>query len=155
MKAWARSWSMVIGAALCSAANAQDCSSLQIAEWLVGEWQTTRGEDRILERWQKVSAATFEGTGTTMRDSKVAESETVRLVVMEERVFYVAKVAQNPLPIAFALTQCDAGKLVFENPAHDFPKKLEYQLSAPDTLSVRVSDGKERGFTLTFKRQKG
>jgi hypothetical protein len=42
---------------------------------------------------------------------------------------------------------------VFENPAHDFPKKLEYQLTGPDTLAVRVSAG-ERACTPNFKRQK-
>jgi len=134
----------------CGAAQA-DCSSLQVAEWLVGEWQGTRGANRLVERWEKLSAQTFEGKGTTTRDAKVVESEELRLVLMEQRVFYVAKVAQNALPVAFALTQCDGQRLVFENPAHDFPKKLEYQLTGPTTFSVRVSAG-ERGYTLTFNR---
>jgi hypothetical protein len=42
---------------------------------------------------------------------------------------------------------------VFENPAHDFPKKLEYQLTGQETFTVRVSDGAERGFTLAFTRK--
>jgi hypothetical protein len=143
------------GAAICSTVSAEGCSSLQVAEWLLGEWQGTRGDSRMVERWQKASAETFEGRGTTSRAEKVTESETLRLVAMEQRVFYVAKVAQNELPVAFALTQCDTQRLVFENPAHDFPKKLEYQLTDRNTLSVRVSDGAQRGFTLTYTRKQG
>ena len=137
----------------CGAVRAQSCPNLQVAEWLVGEWHGTRGESQILERWQKVSGETFEGMGITRRGTTIVESETLRLVSMEQRVFYVAKVAHNDLPVAFALTQCEGQRLVFENPAHDFPKKLEYQLTGPDTLSVRVSAG-ARGFTLTYNRQK-
>ena len=144
---------MLLASMGCGAVQAQSCASLQVAEWLVGDWRGTRGESQILERWQKVSTETFEGLGKTQRGAQVVESETLRLLAMEQRVFYVAKVAHNDLPVAFALTQCDGQRLVFENPAHDFPKKLEYQLTGPDTLSVRVSAG-ERGFTLTLNRQK-
>jgi len=153
MKA-ARSLVLLVGAMAWGSANAEGCASLEVAEWLLGEWQGTRGASQLLERWQKASTETFEGMGTTTRSAKVVESETLRLVAMEQRVFYVAKVAQNELPVAFALTQCDARRLVFENPAHDFPKKLEYQLTSPDTLSVHVSDGAQRGFTLTLNRRK-
>jgi predicted ATP-grasp superfamily ATP-dependent carboligase len=148
-----RSGSWLLACLMCGTVQAQSCSSLELANWLVGEWRGTRGENQILERWQKISAETFEGMGTTRRGANVVESETLRLVAMEQRVFYVAKVAHNDLPVAFALTQCEDQRLVFENPAHDFPKKLEYHLTGPDTLSVRVSAG-ERGFTLTFNRQK-
>jgi hypothetical protein len=145
--------SMLLLLAASGNAGAEGCSSLNVAEWLVGEWHATSGDKRMVERWQKVSPETFEGMGTTSRAAKVVESEALRLVAMEQRVFYVAKVAQNPIPIAFTLMQCDGQKLVFENPAHDFPKKLEYQLTNPDTFTVRVSDGAQRGFTLTFSRQ--
>jgi len=154
MKSAARALLLLLCASGGAGTHAQDCSDLQVAAWLLGEWHGVRGENRIVERWRQASGETFEGIGTTSRTDQLAESETMRLVAMEQRVFYVAKVAQNPLPIAFALTQCDAQRLVFENPAHDFPKKLEYQLIDPGTLSVHVSDGAQRGFTLTFKRKK-
>ncbi len=154
MQAVLRSLLFLVASAACSVVQAQSCSNLEAARWLLGEWRATRGDRQILERWQQVSSATFEGMGTTSRDSRLLESETLRLVAMEQRVFYVAKVAHNDLPVAFALTRCDSQRLVFENPAHDFPRKLEYQLTGADTLSVRVSDGGEKGFTLRFSRQR-
>ena len=77
--------------------------------------------------------------------------ESLRLVEMSGEVFYVAKVGHNDLPIAFKLTSGSDDRAVFENPQHDFPKRLEYRLTE-GRLVVTVSDGGTRGFTLDFTR---
>ena len=59
----------------------------------------------------------------------------------------------NRLPIAFELTVCEPQRLVFENPSHDFPKRLEYVATSADAMKVAVTDGKEKGFTLSFTRK--
>jgi hypothetical protein len=41
---------------------------------------------------------------------------------------------------------------VFENPAHDFPRRLEYRHDADGRMVVTVSDRKDKGFTLNFER---
>jgi len=46
----------------------------------------------------------------------------------------------------------EAGRLVFENPTHDFPRRLEYTMQPDGGLEVSVSDGAERGFKLQFRR---
>jgi hypothetical protein len=81
--------------------------------------------------------------------------EELRLVEMDGGVFYVAKVSHNELPVAFRLVECGADRLVFANPAHDFPRRLEYDRQADGRLSVRVSDGASQGFTLVFVRTQG
>ena len=144
------------GALLVAAACAQaaPCSNLDPARWLLGEWATESGDQRILEVWREVSAKTFEGRGvTTARtDATVLDGEDLRLVAMLDAVYYVAKVAHNPYPVAFRMTVCEASRLVFENPTHDFPKRLEYALRPDGGLEVTVSDGVERGFKLQFRR---
>ena len=60
--------------------------------------------------------------------------------------------AHNDYPVAFRLTACEADRLVFENPGHDFPRRLEYRRVDGDRLEVHVSDGEERGFKLDFRR---
>jgi hypothetical protein len=56
-------------------------------------------------------------------------------------------------PVAFRLTACDEGRLVFENPTHDFPRRVEYRRVDATRLAVDVSDGAGRGFRLDFRRQ--
>lgn len=137
----------------CASASA-DCSTLEPARWLIGSWTATNGNERLVEEWRRASDATFEGEGTTwsIASGERKGSESLRLVVMASAVYYVAKVSHNPLPVPFELTSCAPGRLVFENARHDFPRKLEYTHVAPDRMTVRVSDGAAKAFTLDFGR---
>jgi len=136
-------------------AQAAPCDSLHPARWLVGQWAAESSDRIVIETWREASTATFEGSGlTTARsDGAVLDSEELRLVAMADAVFYVAKVAHNPYPVAFRLATCEDGRLVFENPTHDFPRRLEYVRQADGRLEVTVSDGAERGFKLQFHRR--
>lgn len=144
--------SALLIAAAC--AQAAPCSNLDPVRWLLGHWATPSGDKQVLETWREVSTTTFEGSGvTTARaDGTVLDGEDLRLVAMSEAVFYVAKVAHNPYPVAFRMTVCEASRLVFENPTHDFPRRLEYAMQPDGGLEVTVSDGAERDFKLQFHR---
>jgi hypothetical protein len=136
-------------------AHADPCASLDALRWLLGDW-VAAGEGRTtMESWKEVSPSTFEGVGATRTDasSGFETTETLRLVEMGGEVFYLAKTRQNALPVAFKLSQCGVDRAVFENTAHDFPKRLDYRRRAPDELLVRVSDGGDRGFELRFVRE--
>ena len=135
--------------------GAGTCSSLRAADWLLGSWSAISGDKTHAESWGRLSETTFDGKGVTTKGAQhaIVDSETLRLLEMGGGVFYLAKVAHNRLPIAFELTECSPQRLVFENPAHDFPRRLEYSLDSAGALSVRVSDGADKGFTLIFQRQ--
>lgn len=136
------------------AAGAATCDRLDTASWLLGEWLAQDASKAITESWRAASPDTFEGSGETRSrvDDRIVESESLRLVRMADAVFYVAKVAHNPYPVSFRLVACPPHRLVFENPSHDFPRKLEYTLAEDGTLAVAVSDGADKGFTLRFRR---
>lgn len=78
--------------------------------------------------------------------------ETLRIAAMSGGVFYIAKVPEHDLPIAFELTVCDERTAVVENPGHDSPKMIAYRLAVDGVLSVTVTDGADRGFTLRYVR---
>lgn len=148
----------------------QAACTLEQFSWLSGEWQASMSKSTVLERWQVLSAETFEGEGKTIAaNGKVKQQESLRLVQMQQQIFYLAKVAHNPLPVAFKLEECAAGRLKFVNMAHDFPKQLEYVLTQPRSqppvpgqkaeqpaeqqLQVHVSDGAGKGFSLLFSKK--
>lgn len=151
---WVAALAMVAASA---AAGAAPCTSLSSARWLLGEWVAEDGDKVFVETWKQLSSETFEGSGvtTSKASARPVDGESLRLVQMADRVFYVSKVAHNRLPIAFELLECSAQRLVFENASHDFPKKLEYETRGADGMTVRVSDGKDKGFTLVFRRRSG
>jgi hypothetical protein len=145
-------------AACPSFAAAGACDSLQTVHWLLGDWIADSGEHVTLESWTEVSAGTFEGAGETRSrtTNELVSRESLRLMEMSGELFYLAKVGSNDLPVAFKLTECSGDSAIFENAEHDFPKRLEYRLAGDDKMIVTVTDGKERGFKVSFiKRNDG
>ncbi|GAB3037044.1 hypothetical protein GCM10027098_38970 [Bowmanella dokdonensis] len=127
----------------------KDCKSLGQLQWLLGDWHTQNDHRRVSERWQQVSGLTFEGTGETFSD-KGHSVEYLYLTLMGDGVFYLAKVAENPMPVPFRMTGCSGAFAQFENPGHDFPQRIAYRLLSSGQLSVRVEDLNGQGFDLTF-----
>lgn len=130
------------------------CTSLEQLAWLSGAWESSGGRTIFRESWTRVSDQTWEGFGQVLNadERRVRSEESLRLVWMAGGLFYVAKVAHNELPIAFAATECADGYVVFENPDHDFPKRIAYRRTDADHVTVDVDDGAGEGFTLEFAR---
>jgi hypothetical protein len=153
-----RSFHAAIAAAVVSGfavpAVASNCGTLEPLEWLLGEWIADGAKSTFRETWTARGPQTWEGRGveTSKADPSKASAEVLRLVEMAGEVFYVSKVTHNDLPVAFRLSECADGRFVFLNPAHDFPKRLDYVRVGEDRLQVRVSDGADKGFTLDFAR---
>ena len=135
-------------------ADAASCTNLESIAWLLGTWRAGSRDTVIAETWVAASDTTYEGHGVTRSrsDDSIRDEEDLRLVEMGDGVFYVAKVAQNERPVAFRLTSCADGRLVFENSAHDFPRRIEYRRVDDNRFEAHVSDGGNRGFRLEFSR---
>jgi ketosteroid isomerase-like protein len=136
-------------------AGAAECNSLASLDWLIGEWLAEGGKTTWRESWMAISPKTWEGRGveSSKSDPRKQGSEELRIVEMGGSIFYLAKVTHNELPVPFRLIECGDGRLVFANPAHDFPRRLDYERQPDGRLHVRVSDGTDKGFTLEFARQ--
>jgi hypothetical protein len=131
------------------------CAQLGDLSWLAGTWRAETRDSLVTETWTIVSDGTYEGSGVTRSrtDDSLRDSEDLRLLAMGDQVFYVAKVAHNERPVAFRLTSCGDSRFVFENAAHDFPRRIEYRRADAARLEVHVSDGERPGFRLDFRRQ--
>jgi len=136
-------------------AFAQACQSLATLQWVLGAWRTQDESSATLESWDRVSPKTFEGNAQVVQkhSGKTEGLETLRRVEMSGIVYYIAKVGHNELPVAFKALECSDSGATFVNPEHDFPKRLVYRLHEDDRLTVEVSDGGSKGFSLEFLRQ--
>lgn len=141
-------------AGLAGPAAGADCGSLAALDWLLGDWVAEGTQSTFRESWAALGARTWEGSGveTSRTDPAKSSAEVLRLVEMAGGVYYLSKVTHNDLPVAFRLSECADGRFVFVNPAHDFPKRLDYLREGEDRLRVRVSDGGDKGFALDFAR---
>ena len=67
--------------------------------------------------------------------------ETITLQQKGEELTYSAAVkGQNDdKPVAFKLTTATEKQLVFENPKHDYPQKISYTQTTPNSLVAKIS----------------
>jgi hypothetical protein len=76
--------------------------------------------------------------------------EFMRIENRKEGIVFIAQPGgEQPTP--FRLTAHDAKTLVFSNPAHDFPQRIEYRRTGPDTLEATVGMIDGKGHKLVFK----
>lgn len=145
---------LTLASVAATASAAPSCDSLANLRWLLGDWVADGSKATFHESWTEVAPHTFEGAGIehAKPDGAIKGAEVLRLVEMAGGVFYISKVTHNELPVAFRLNQCADGRFVFDNPTHDFPRRLEYLLAPDGGLTVKVSDGADKGFSLNFSR---
>ncbi len=119
---------------------------------LDGTWfmPTDRG-DR-LESWAITDDSTL--TGRAMRikpeDGDTVTLETMRLELRNDSITYyaIARGQNQNKPIGFGLTEADYEGYIFENPAHDDPKKITYRLLSNRELQV-ATEGMRSGRKVT------
>jgi hypothetical protein len=128
---------MIIGG--CRSGNA-----LQQLEWMLGNWQYVTPEGTFVEHWQKNEQG-FSGHGWYIVNEDTLFQETLSVTVKNGGIYYIAQVAgQNAdKPVEFMLTGLSR-QLVFENPSHDFPKKITYSYHDDDHITATI-EGVEKG----------
>jgi hypothetical protein len=125
----------------------KDYDELEKANWLLGEWEKTDSLGTLKENWQSFDDSTFVGQSYYIINKKdTVHNEQIQLIEDNEHLIYSATVKgeNNDEPIPFQMTTDEDSLLVFENPKHDFPQKIEYKLMKDNSLVAKIS-GKIKG----------
>lgn len=127
-----------------------ESDDLRALSWLAGTWRGD-GEGASHEAWTVPRGGAMVGFGW----SGVGDShETLRIEGGPEGLRYVAS-PSSQARTEFALTSVGADHAVFENPRHDFPKRIEYDRDG-DRLVARISgDPGQPEVTFRFTRAAG
>lgn len=120
-------------------------------DWLTGAWVGTQGSASIEERWSPpLGGATLGVSRTVSRGSMVA-FEYLRIVERDGGLVYVAQPG-GAAPTEFVLTELGSTRAVFENPRHDSPQRIVYELTAEGSLSASIGfarGGRPQRFDFT------
>jgi hypothetical protein len=81
------------------------------------------------------------GTSRTVSRGSMRAFEFLRVVERNGGLVYVAQ-PNGGKPTEFVLTELSDTLAVFENPRHDFPQRIVYELSAEVLLSASVGFAK-------------
>jgi len=104
--------------------------------WLSGCWGFTRNGRHGTEQWMPPEGGTMIGIGRTVANGKTTEYEFLLIRVGASGLEYVAKPSGQPEG-TFIASRVTATEVVFENPAHDFPKKIMYTRNG-DSLTAAI-----------------
>jgi len=93
------------------------------------------------------------GMSRTIVGEKTAEFEYLRIEQRTDGVYYVAHPKAQCPGTDFRLTRSSASEAVFENPQHDFPKRIIYRRIGDDSLTASI-DGGEGTKSMAFPMQR-
>jgi hypothetical protein len=107
--------------------------------FLAGAWVVETGPTRVEEQWLCAGPDGMVGVGRTtdLAKGKTVFFEYLRIEARPDALVYVAQPKGGPAT-EFRLVRLEAGTAVFENPAHDFPKRVVYAKRADGGLTARV-----------------
>jgi hypothetical protein len=123
--------------------------------WLAGCWQTQRDGATYQEMWLPVTADGTIGAAREVRGGRTVFHEFSRIELRPDgSAVYVAQ-PRGQAPVEFRMVERDQGRVAFENPAHDFPTRIEYRYVDPNAMHARASgtvDGAARASDYPMQR---
>lgn len=121
-------------------------------DFLQGTWKMENKE--VYEHWDKVNENSLKGFSYKIKDGQMFISEYLDIKKANNEIIYTATVLKQNQGkgVNFKLTKADS-TFTFENPNHDFPKKIVYKKLDDTEIFVKVSDGKQKGFEYKMQKQ--
>ncbi len=143
-------------AALINLGAAQQGSNYHLDDlvWLSGDWSTTSPGTIIEEHWTRPAGNTMIGMGRTIIQGKTVFFEYLRIESRPEGIVYVAHPKARP-GTDFKLVTLTDTEAVFENPEHEFPRRIIYRKNRNGTITARVegkADGKDKEEEFPYHR---
>lgn len=147
---------------LCWAAQAQEPKPATVAieklGWLAGSWRMERAGRVVEEQWMAPAAGVMLGMSRTVAKGRVVEHEFIQIRIGPGGdLFFIAQ-PSGQKEATFQHTALADNEVVFENPNHDFPKKITYTRKADGSLLAAIEgprdDGTIRRIEFAYQRVK-
>jgi hypothetical protein len=123
-------------------------------EWLSGHWCSRQGDQLIDELWLPAEGDVALGVGRTVKAGKTRSFEFMRIETRDGVTRFIS-VLEGQSPTAFQLMASGKGWARFENPQHDFPRRIEYRRTESGLhaeIAGPGTDGKEKVIPFEYKR---
>ena len=110
--------------------------------WLAGTWKT-KGKDSY-EVWKIAKdKKTMQAVSFGMKGADSVVTERTKIIRDKGSFYFLADVAGDQPEVSFKITAYTEKTFTAENPKHDFPKILRYQLKPDGSLYAEIEgDGK-------------
>ena len=122
--------------------------------WLSGCWAAINQETGSREQWMPPAGGTMLGMNRTVRDSKTVAFEFMRIVEHDDGGLEFIASPSGQSTASFLMVSVKDREVIFENPDHDFPRRIIYRLVSDEDLLGRIEgtiDGEERAADFPMK----
>jgi hypothetical protein len=125
----------------------------KLVDFFAGTWKVEGKE--TYEMWE-LSGDSLIGKGYKVNDGAEKISETLAIKSIDREFNDLTSVLdQNDgKTVKFKMTGFAKDEFTFENPEHDFPKKLFYRKNSPTELFMQVLGDDGKGFSLKMIKVK-
>jgi len=110
---------------LAVAIHAGERPSADSLAWMSGHWTATIDGVQMEELWTAPRGGLLLGLHRDVRRDGRVSFEFMRIAEEDTGLVFIAQPSGRP-PTRFPLTESSASRVVFANPAHDFPKRILY-----------------------------
>ncbi len=125
--------------------------------WIAGVWHDASGGVQFEEHWTSGDDVMV-GMSRTVKEGKTVFYEYLRIEDRGEAgIFYIAKPKTAQSEAEFKMTSLGKTSVVFENSAHDFPRRITYSQTSVEEekkITAVVDDGTDDK-KLTFEFSSG
>lgn len=123
---------------------------LESLAWLSGTWRS-EGPPEVEEHWMPPKGGAMLGLSRTFAKGRMVAFEFLRIQAGSGGIDYMASPGGGA-STSFRLLRASSTEAVFENLAHDFPKRIIYRLLPDGALLARIEgDGTEREKPMEFR----
>jgi len=123
------------------------------ASWIAGNWSGTTATTTTEERWTPPAGGAMLAVSRTLRGTSMTAFEFLCIAERHGGLVYTAMPNARTPATDFTMTSFDATSATFENPSHDFPKKIRYAKTADGMEATISGEAGQRATTFSFKKQ--
>jgi hypothetical protein len=144
---------------LVSAYTRKTAVKMNSFRWVIGTWESPRKAGIMRESWQVADDSSFVGTSVMLKTNGGSQLLEKMQLTFRHNVYYFTSEAgeQNDgKAISFRIDDYSDKHFEAINLQHDFPKRIIYRLSGPDSLFARIDGGPsapEQKVDFHFKRK--
>ena len=113
------------------------CASAQDASFLAGYWISCSGGQEVSETWSDARGKVMIGTSVTLEKGETSWEFNRIAPSAAGLSFFAAPSGQPPAEFLLSAARSGRNRLVFENPAHDFPQRVIFALQG-EHLKARI-----------------
>ena len=129
----------------------KDAAKIESLAWLSGRWSGAMWGGEFTATYTAPAGGKLLSFSELRKEGKTAFYEFEVFDATADGLVFTPYPAGKRKE-SFKLTSAEANKAVFENPAKDFPTRIEYHRKEKDRLVITLSGGGDKTETFDLKR---